>query len=198
MMFRVGALAVSLVVLLGALPFAPTMRAVAQEATPEAACPTTTPEENKALVQQFTNEVYQAHNAAAVAAYLSEDFNRNNPTRPSSNEPGTADDEERVARSLREFPDLAGTIEDIIAEGDQVMVLLRIRGTQEGDFADIGAPATGRPAEWLSVVIWRVECGKLAANTVVTDRLTEYRQLGIVSDDELASVDTPTVATPTP
>jgi hypothetical protein len=38
----------------------------------------------------------------------------------------------------------------------------------------------------------------LAENWVVTNRLSDYRPLGIIADDELASVGTPTVATPIP
>jgi predicted ester cyclase len=129
---------------------------------------------------------------------LAEDFNRTNPARPHQSAPGLADDVARIERSLTEFSDLHGTIEDLIAEGDEVAVRLRMEGTQEGAFADLGAPATDRPAPWESVIICRVECGKLAENWVVTDRLTEYRQLGIITDDELATVGTPTVATPVP
>jgi predicted ester cyclase len=78
------------------------------------------------------------------------------------------------------------------------MVLLRIRGTHEGNFADLGVPATGRQAEWNAGILWRVACGQLAENWVVTDRLTEYRQLGIITDDELTTAGTPTVATLAP
>ncbi|HEU0115616.1 MAG TPA: ester cyclase, partial [Thermomicrobiales bacterium] len=68
--------------------------------------------------------------------------------------------------------------------------------TQQGGFADWGAPPTGRPAEWSLIVIWRVACGKLAENWVEADRLTELRQLGIITDDELTTVGAPSVATP--
>jgi hypothetical protein len=44
----------------------------------------------------------------------------------------------------------------------------------------------------------RSKCGKLAENIVVTDRLTEYRQLGVITDDELATAEEPTAATPMP
>ena len=184
-------MSLGMVILVGSLPV------VVQEATP-AACSSTTPDENKALVRRYVEEVYNGHNPAAVRELLAEDFNRNNPARPHQNAPGLADDMARVERSLAEFPDLHGTIEDIIAEGDQVAVRLRMSGTQKGDFADLGAAATNRPAAWESVIFWRVECGKLAENWVVTDRLTEYRQLGIITDDELATEGTPTVATPAP
>jgi predicted ester cyclase len=172
-------------------------RGVAQDATPAADCPVTTPEQNKALVQRFIDEVYLARNPAAVDEFLADDFNRTNPARPHSNEPGNEDDAARVARSLEEFPDLTSTVDQMIAEGDKVMVLMTISGTNDGDFPDLGVTATDRHAEWQSVIIWRVACGLLAENWVVTDRLSEYRQLGIISDAELATAEEP-VASPAP
>ena len=61
-----------------------------------------------------------------------------------------------------------------------------------------GAPATGRHMTRESIVIWRVECGQIVENWIVQDNLTMLRQLGIITDDELATVGTPTVATPEP
>lgn len=174
---------------------------LAQEASPAASpagCPTTTPEENADLVRRYVEEVYNQHNAARADDLLAEHFNRTNPARPHQNEPGNADDVARVQRSLDEFPDLSGTIDDLVAEGDEVWVLVTMRGTHQGAFADLGAAATGKRAEWSAVYIWRVECGLLVESRVVTDRLSEYRQLGIVTDDELATAGTPTVATPVP
>lgn len=171
----------------------------AQEATPAASsadCPTTTPEENTELVRRYIDEVYNAHDPAAADAFLAEDFNRNNPARPHQNEAGNADDVARVQRSLDEFPDLSGTIDNIIAQGDQVAALVTMRGTQQGDFADLGVAATGLTAEWQAAYFWRFECGLMAENWVVTDRLGEYRQLGIITDDELA--DAEAAATPAP
>jgi steroid delta-isomerase-like uncharacterized protein len=175
--------------------------AIAQEATPgasPAACPATTPEQNADLVRRYVDTVYNQHDPAAAARFLADDFNRSNPARAHQNEPGTAHDVARVQRSLSEFPDLSGRIDDLIASGDRVVVRLTVGGTQRAGFADIGAPATGRPAQWSMMIIWRVACGKLAENWVVADRLTELRQLGIVTDDELTTVGAPTVATPVP
>ena len=71
-------------------------------------------------------------------------------------------------------------------------------GTQDGPLPQFGAPATGRPMARESLVVWRVACGELAENWIVQDNLTMLRQLGIITDEELATAGTPTVATPTP
>jgi hypothetical protein len=49
-----------------------------------------------------------------------------------------------------------------------------------------------------SIVIYRVACGQIAENWIVQDNLTMLRQLGIITDEELRTGGTPTVATPMP
>ncbi len=71
-------------------------------------------------------------------------------------------------------------------------------GTQDGSIPQWNSPATGRPMEREAINIWRVACGRLAEAWVVADNLTMLRQLGIISDEELATVSTPTIATPAP
>jgi len=82
--------------------------------------------------------------------------------------------------------------------GDTVITKQVWTGTQEGAFPEWGAPATGRRMSRESIVIWRVECGQIMENWIVQDNLTMLRQLGIITDEELATVGTPTVATPAP
>jgi hypothetical protein len=86
----------------------------------------------------------------------------------------------------------------VVATSDKVVVRLTWSGTQEDDMEAWGAPATGRRASYDLVAIYRIACGRLAEQWVVTDYLTMLRQLGIVTDEELATAGTPTVATPAP
>ena len=48
------------------------------------------------------------------------------------------------------------------------------------------------------MAIYRVRCGQLVEQWDVADYLGLLRQVGIVADDELEAVGTPTVATPAP
>src|SRR3954453_9221809 len=82
--------------------------------------------------------------------------------------------------------------------GDTVITKQVWTGTQEGAFPEWGAPATGRRMTRESIVIWRVECDQIVENWIVQDNLTMLRQLGIITDEELATVGTPSVATPKP
>jgi predicted ester cyclase len=174
--------------------------AAAHQATPAAAtdCPTSTPEENEAVVQRYYDEVYNGQDLAVIDELLSDDFVRHNVAAPQDNQPGHADDKARVESWLSAFPDLQISIEDLYASPDTVVSYVLWSGTQDGPLPQWGAPATGRPMERESLVVWRIACGKLAENWIVQDNLTMLRQLGIISDEELATAGTPTVATPTP
>src|SRR5215203_669400 len=161
-------------------------------------CPTTTPEENVEMVRSYWNEVYNERRPEAAADYLADDFVRQNPGRPQVNEPGNDDDIQRARENLEDFPDLHITVEDVIAAGDRVVARLTWAGTQQAPLEAWGAPITGRAATWQMIVIYTVRCGQLAEQWIAADYLGMLRQLGVVTDDELQTAGTPTVATPTP
>ncbi len=186
---------VALMALVGGLGGA----ARAQDGTPAAACVETTPEENKALVEAYFAEAYNARNPEAAARFLSEGFARTNPARPQANEPGTADDVERVIENLEDFPDIQITIEEIIAEGDKVAAVMTWNGTHSDVIDQWNAPATGNPTSFAFMAMYRVECGLLAEQTVVLDYFSMVREVGLVTDDELATIGSAALAaTPAP
>jgi predicted nucleotide-binding protein/predicted ester cyclase len=169
----------------------------AQDATPAAAdCLATTPDENKALVEGYWDAVYNQKNPLGAEAFLAEDFTRYNLSRPQANEPGNADDVRRAEENLQDFPDLQTTVEEIIAEGDMVAARITWSGTQRDAIDQWHAPATGNPTTFALMAMYRVECGLLAEQWVVLDYLSMVRELGIVSDDELATIGSAAMATP--
>jgi steroid delta-isomerase-like uncharacterized protein len=84
------------------------------------------------------------------------------------------------------FPDWYEAIEDIIAEGDKVWVLVKATGTHTGEWDLFGAklPPTGKKTSIMMVFIWRIENGKLAEGWEVDDNLEFLRQLGVVDYTE--------------
>jgi steroid delta-isomerase-like uncharacterized protein len=172
---------------------------VSPAASPAADCPATTPEENEALIRRYIEEAYNARNPDAFADLLADDYVLHNAAAPQQDQqPGYSDDIARLQTWLTTFPDLHIAIEKLISAEDTVVGSNVWTGTQEGPFPQWGAPATGRPMSRESIIIWRVECGLIAESWIVQDNLTMLRQLGIITDEELATVGTPTVATPTP
>ncbi|MFN2525127.1 MAG: ester cyclase [Actinomycetota bacterium] len=70
------------------------------------------------------------------------------------------------------------TIEDVIAEGNRVVVRWTNSGRHIGDFA--GIPATSKAFTIAGMDIYRVEQGKLAEHWDVVDQLSLLQQLGLL------------------
>lgn len=58
------------------------------------------------------------------------------------------------------YPDLQTTHEELIADGDKVVILWTVRGTQTAPYR--GKPPTGKPVTWSGISIARVVDGHIA------------------------------------
>lgn len=76
------------------------------------------------------------------------------------------------------FPNLRMDIEDMLAEGDKVVVRWTVRGTHQGDLA--GIPPTGKQVTITGTWILRVVGGKIAEQWGVFDALGLMQQLGVI------------------
>ena len=75
------------------------------------------------------------------------------------------------------FPDLAMTVEDVVAGGDKVVARVRFTGTHQGEF--MGLPATGRTVDVPLIDIMRFsDDGLVHEHWGVLDAMTMMRQLG--------------------
>jgi steroid delta-isomerase-like uncharacterized protein len=79
---------------------------------------------------------------------------------------------------LAAFPDVHVTIEDMIAEGDKVVVRNTWHATHKGTWN--GIQATGRPVTFSGIVIWRIANGKVTDRWASLDELGMMRQLGAI------------------
>ncbi len=75
------------------------------------------------------------------------------------------------------FPDLHVTAEDIIAEGDKVVVRGTISGTHKGEF--MGIPATGKEGRVTGISTFRLADGKVCEGWAESDSLGLLIQLGL-------------------
>jgi predicted ester cyclase len=69
-------------------------------------------------------------------------------------------------------------VEDIVAEGDRVVVRWSNSGRHVGDF--LGMPPTGHSYAIAGIDIYRIEDGQLAEHWHVIDQLAMLQQLGLV------------------
>jgi len=79
---------------------------------------------------------------------------------------------------VKAFPDLEFNIEDIIAEGDKVVVRYSFGGTHKSEFAGI-AP-TNKRVRITSIVINRLTDGKVVERWVESNPFALMLQLGVV------------------
>ena len=120
-------------------------------------------EENKALVRREQQELWNHTGNLDAAEEL------------------FAAEEAEAARQeaadyRRGFPDVANTIEDIIAEGDKIVARWRSRATHQGEY--MGIPPTGEEVEVTGITLYRIQGGKIAESWNVEDKLGLLRQIG--------------------
>jgi predicted ester cyclase len=96
-------------------------------------------EDNKALVRRFYDEIFTKKNANAIDEICSPDFVDRNPMPGQS--AGHQGMKDSFAGFLRAFPDMAVTIEEMIAERDLVAARFTVTGTHQGEI--MGAKPTG-------------------------------------------------------
>jgi C-1 hydroxylase len=88
-----------------------------------------------------------------------------------------------ISMGINAFPDWYENVEDIIAEGDKVWVLLSYTGTHKGEFMGLAPP--GKKITSKAVDIYRIVDGKLAEYWNVTDNLSIFKQVGAVEVTEM-------------
>jgi steroid delta-isomerase-like uncharacterized protein len=137
---------------------------------------TATLQDNKAIVRRYYNEVLNRGNIDLLDELAVEDYREHDPFPGQGN--GLADLKARVAGLCDAFKPLHFTIEDIIAEGDKVVVRWTNSGTASGAF--LGMPATGKQFGIPGIDIHAVRDGKLAEHWHVVDMLAQMQQLGLI------------------
>jgi predicted ester cyclase len=133
-------------------------------------------ERNKAIVHRLF-EVWNTGNLDAIeelyAAHYVADYRPYAPLRHSYDAI-----KGMVQRAHVAFPDYHEELEEMIAEGDKVVVRLTITGTQLGQWGPL--PPTGKPVRFEEIVILRFVDGKVVEQHGLPDNLAALRQLGVV------------------
>jgi len=83
-----------------------------------------------------------------------------------------------IRRAHTTFPDYHEELEELIAEGDKVVVRLTVTGTQRGWWGPL--PPTGKKVRFEEILILRVRDGQVVAQRGIADSLTALRQLGVI------------------
>lgn len=111
--------------------------------------------DNKATYQRFIDEILNGRDLAAVPRYTPASFVDHR--HEESN--GIEGTQKFLASVFAAFPDIHFTPEDMVAEGDRVVVRFSIVGTHKGEF--IGVAPTGKKVKWTGINIGRVVNGQI-------------------------------------
>jgi len=130
---------------------------------------------NKALAQQYVDQVVNAHNANALDGLVSADFKRYT----SATVTLTLEQaKQRMAGLFTAIPDSHIKIESMVAEGDFVACRNTITGTHQG--ALMGIPPTNKQVTIAEFTVFRIENGKIAELWGGPDLLSLLQQIGAV------------------
>jgi len=133
-------------------------------------------EDNKAIVRRFYEEIVNQKKRAALDEVF--DPNLVDHFTPPDTPGGLEGARQAFDMYLTAFPDLHFTVEDLIAEGDEVVARVTMSGTQHGAF--MGIPPTGKHVSMTGIDINRFVGGKSVEHWVEMDRLGLMQQLGVI------------------
>lgn len=91
--------------------------------------------------------------------------------------PGKEGVRQVMAAEVAAFPDHHAQVQEVVADGDRVVVLAQMTGTHEGTFA--GLPPTRRRFDVRAFQLFRVEGGLIVEHWGLFDRLALMEQLGV-------------------
>ena len=123
---------------------------------------------NKALVRRYWDEVVNPGNLDLIDELYAPNFVLHAPDGDVYGPDGVR---RQLAAYRAAFPDLAVTLEDLLAEGDKVVRRFTLRGTHRGPF--LGVPVSGRRVELGGIAIDRVAGGLLVESWVQVDGLPQ-------------------------
>jgi predicted ester cyclase len=141
-----------------------------------------TAEENEALYRRWFEEVVTERNLALADELLAPGYVLHFPGLP-----GPVDGEghkQLLMMFHRGFPDWQETIDDVVAEGDRVVIRVKGSGTHRGEFQ--GLAPTGKRVVATGVGIGRIEDGRIAESWAEYDALGLMQQLGATSQAQQA------------
>ena len=135
--------------------------------------------DNKAVVRRYYEEVLNQGRLSVLDDIAAEDYTEHDPLPGQGN--GRDDLRARVSLLKAAF-DPSFSIEDIVAEGDRIVVRWLSKGTHTGEF--LGLPPSGEAYQIAGIDIHAVRDGRMAEHWHVVDQLSQLQQLGFIPQPE--------------
>jgi hypothetical protein len=135
-------------------------------------------EANVAAVRRFW-EGFNGHNLAVWDEVCAASFINHDPglPRPDADLPSI---KSAIGGMLAAFPDMQSSEDDLVADGEAVVVRRTMRGTHQGEF--MGIAPTGKRVTFTGIWFARLKGGRLQEQWVSFDALGLLRQLGAIPE----------------
>ncbi|MGH8066616.1 MAG: ester cyclase [Candidatus Entotheonellia bacterium] len=121
-------------------------------------------------------EAFDKHDPAILDKILHEDW-QESPSEPGTRPAGREDVKRMLVKLTSTFPDFTIKIDDIIQEGNKVVVRSTITGTQATEFR--GFPSKNRKMTMQAIDIHEFKDGKIVHTWHSEDWMTGLHQLGV-------------------
>ncbi len=134
---------------------------------------------NKATVQNFYDQMINAHNTAMIDSFCSADFVDHNPD-PGRTGKGIDDMKASFKDFFTAYPDVHVKTDFMVAEGDTVAAHVTVTGTNSGAMGNM--PATNKQINIEGIDIIVLKDGKAVERWGVFDNMAMMQQLGMMPD----------------
>jgi steroid delta-isomerase-like uncharacterized protein len=134
---------------------------------------------NKALIQQFYDDVWNAHDPDANANFFDHPNAVHHDPPAADYQPTAEQAVQRLEAALMIVPDVVYTVHELIAKGDKVVARWTATGTHTGDIN--GVPATGNTVTVSGTTIYRLSGGKIVESWNAQDNLHLQEQFGAIT-----------------
>ena len=131
---------------------------------------------SKSIADRFTEDLWDRGNLNIADEILSASFVDHDPVQGQT--PGMEGYKQMVGAFRSAFPDLRVRNEDVIEEGNKVVVRWTANGTHNGQLMQI--PPTGKKVSLKGVDILRIENDKIVERWGEFDALGMLSQLGVI------------------
>src|SRR5262245_17085086 len=131
---------------------------------------------NKEIVRKLYEAGLNQQNFELLKEFIAEDYVG------IRDEKGAAGFTETVQSLIRAFPDIQWTVEDLIEEGDKVVVRWSWQGTHQGTFRGF-LPASQKKVTDHAIAIYQFRGSKIIKAWLQSDRLGFLQQIGVVPQD---------------
>ena len=136
-------------------------------------------EENAKTIRRIYDELWNERNLVVADELIAEDAT-NYDTGVVPMPFGPEEMKGTVRMVTAAFPDNRHEVDEVMVDGDRVVLRCTLKGTHEGPF--MGIPPTGRKIEVTEIHMYRLADGKAVEHRVGRDDLGAMRQLGIIAD----------------